>query len=222
METVAVVSQKGGAGKTTLVLHLAVAWAAAGQNTAVIDLDPQASATKWADRRKVEMPVVLSAHASRLQHEMQRVRETGGNTLVLDTAPHLDSAALAAAKAANLVLVPCRSAILDLEAVSNTLDLVRTVGKPTLVVMNAVGPQGSEAAEASEAIEALGVMVCPVRLVNRVAFARALISGQVAQEFQPRGKAAKEIEQLHACICAYMNACTNGENRHGEQVRGGT
>ena len=222
MKTIAVVSQKGGVGKTTLALHLAVAWATAGRNTAVLDLDPQASAAKWSDRREAEMPVVLSAHASRLEHEMQRVRDTGGDVLILDTAPHLDSATLTAAKAADLVLVPCRPAILDLEAVTNTLDLIQTTGKPTVVVLNAVGAQGGEAIEASEAIAALDVTVCLPRLVNRVAFARALISGQVAQEFQPRSKAAREIERLHACICAYMHTCTREGHKHDEQVRGGT
>ena len=106
MKTIAVVSQKGGSGKTTLALHLAVASAEAGSNTAVIDLDPQASAANWSDRREAELPVVLSAHARRLPHEIRRVRETGGEMLYLDTAPHSDSAALEAAAAADLVLVP--------------------------------------------------------------------------------------------------------------------
>ena len=66
MNAIAIVSQKGGSCKTTLALHLAVASAAAGRNTAVIDLDPQASSTHWLDRRTAEVPVVLSAHASRL------------------------------------------------------------------------------------------------------------------------------------------------------------
>ena len=121
MKTIAIVSQKGGSGKTTLALHLAVASAAAGHNTAVIDLDPQASAANWSDRRRAELPVVLSAHASRLPHEIRRVREIGGEMLYLDTAPHSDSAALEAARAADLVLIPCRPAILDLEAITNTL-----------------------------------------------------------------------------------------------------
>ena len=90
MQTVALISQKGGSGKTTIALHLAVAFASSGRNTAVIDLDPQASATNWSDRRKAELPVVISAHASRLQHEMRRVRDAGCELLVLDTAPHSD------------------------------------------------------------------------------------------------------------------------------------
>ena len=221
MKIVAVISQKGGAGKTTLTLHLATAAALAGYNAAVIDLDPQASAAKWSDRREAELPVVLSAHASRLKHEMERVKEMGGDVLFLDTAPHSDSAALEAAKIADLILVPCRAAILDMEAIVNTLDLVRTTKKPIFVVMNAVAPQGKEREEAVEAITALGVPVCPHRLVERVAYARSLVSGHTAQEFEAEGKAAQEVEQLHAFTCAQLNIPTHHseENRHEQQIR---
>ncbi len=206
METIAIISQKGGAGKTTLALHLATASASAGRNTAIIDLDPQASAAKWSDRREAEIPVVISAHASRLAHELARVKESGGELVILDTAPHSDSAALEAAKVADLVLVPCRPAILDLEAITNTLDLVRAVNGNVHVVMNAVAAQGNEAAEAAEAIAGLNVSVCPAQLVNRVAFSRALISGQTAQEFEPDGKAAAEAQALHTFMCAHIHA----------------
>lgn len=213
MKTIAIISQKGGAGKTTLALHLATASALAGSNTAIIDLDPQASAANWGDRREAELPVVLSAHASRLSHEMKRVEDMGGDILIIDTAPHSDSAALEAAKAADLVLVPCRPAILDIEAIANTLDLVKTTGTPIAVVMNAVAPQGSEAAEAAEAIAALEVEVCPVQLRQRVAFSRALITGQSAQEFEPDGKASGEAEQLHAFMCARVQLPTREPQR---------
>jgi chromosome partitioning protein len=205
MRTVAIISQKGGSGKTTLALHLATAAALEGRNTAIIDLDPQASAANWSDRRSSELPVVLSAHASRLAHEMKRVEDMEGELLIIDTAPHSDSAALEAAKAADLILVPCRPAILDIEAISNTLDLVRTTGTPIFVVMNAVAPQGNEAAEAAEAISGLDVGVCPVQLRQRVAFSRALIGGQSAQEYEPGGKAAREAKELHAFMCAHLN-----------------
>ena len=204
MRVVSVISQKGGAGKTTLALHLAVASSIEGRNTAVIDLDPQASAAKWADRRSKDVPVVLSAHASRLPNEMGRVRESGGEAVMLDTAPHSDSAALEAAKASDLVLIPCRPAILDMEAINNTLDLVRTTGKPIFVVMNAVAPTGQEAQEAADAIAGLKVEVCPVRLVNRIAFARSLIAGLTAQEYEPSGKAAAEAAWLHEFTCAHL------------------
>ncbi len=216
MKTVAIISQKGGAGKTTLALHLATSSALQGRNTAIIDLDPQASAANWSDRRVAEVPVVLSAHASRLSHEIGRVKDMDGDLLIIDTAPHSDSAALEAAKAADLILVPCRPAILDIEAISNTLNLVKTTGKPVFVVMNAVAPQGNEAKEAAEAIAELGVEICPVQLRQRVAFSRALISGQSAEEFEPDGKAAQEASQLYAFMCEHLH--TFARKAEGEVV----
>ena len=200
MKTVAVISQKGGAGKTTLTLHLAVASALSGQNTAVIDLDPQASAANWGNRRDTEVPVVLSAHASHLRREVTRVAIIGGEMLYLDTAPHSDGSALEAAKLADLVLIPCRPAILDLEALNNSLAFIRTAHKPICVVLNAITPIGHDADQAVEALKGLGVEICPVRLGHRVAFARSLISGQVAQEFDPKGKAAGEMDRLHQFV----------------------
>ena len=204
MRVVSVISQKGGSGKTTLAVHLAVASSLAGRNTAIIDLDPQASAAKWADRREATEPVVLSTHASRLTHEMGRVRDSGGERLFVDTAPHSDSAALEAAHESDLVLIPCRPAILDMEAISNTLRLMQTTGTPIFVIMNAVAAQGREATEAAEAIAGLDVSVCPVHIVQRIAFSRSLITGQSAQEFERRGKAAGEVSRLHDFVCAHL------------------
>jgi len=149
MQTIAIISQKGGAGKSTLATHLAVEAAKQGKNTAVIDLDPQASATSWGDRREAELPVVISAHASRLPQQMELVRKNGGELLILDTAPHSDSAALAAARASDLVLVPCLPNIFDIEAAMNTVSLLKAVDTPFFVVLNEVAPVGS--AEADEA-----------------------------------------------------------------------
>ncbi|MDE0166381.1 MAG: ParA family protein [Bryobacterales bacterium] len=197
MNTIAIVSQKGGSGKTTLALHLAVASAAAERRTAVIDLDPQASAANWSDRREAELPVVLSAHASRLPREIARVRETGGEMLYVDTAPHSDSAALEAARSSDLVLIPCRPAILDLEAITNTLAFLRTTGTPVLVVLNAIAATGQDARLAEQALSSHQVETCPVRIGRRIALARALVIGQAAQEFEPGGKAAREVRMLH-------------------------
>lgn len=211
MKTVSILAQKGGVGKTTLAVHLAVA-SSAHRNTALVDLDPQASAAQWADRREAETPVVLSAHASRLPQEKERVADAGGELLVVDTAPHSSSAALAAAQAANLILLPCRPAILDLEAVSSTLTLVRTIrpSPPVVVVLNGVQPRGRDADEAAAAVRSLGVDVATARVVNRVLFARALITGHTAEELRPKGKAAKDIARVHAYVCAHLNTGEKG------------
>ena len=207
MKTIAIVSRKGGSGKTTLALHLAVASAAAGRNTAVIDLDPQASAANGSDRREAERPVVLSAHASRLPHEIARVRGTGGEMLYVDTAPHSDSAALEAARTADLVLIPCRPAIFDLEAITNTLAFLRTTRTPVLVVLNAIAATGQHERLATEALSAQQVETCPVRLGRRIAFARALVSGQAAQQFEPGGQAAREVRKLHTFVLRRLQDC---------------
>ena len=222
MKTIAIVSQKGGSGKTTLALHLAVASDTAGRNTAVIDLDPQASAANWSARRSAELPVVLSAHARRLPQEMQRVWETGGEVLYLDTAPHSGSTALKAAWAADLVLIPCRPAILDLEAITNTLAFLSTTGKPVAAVLNAVEHTRQDAAQAEQALAAHQVRTCPARMDRRIAFTRALINGQTAQEFEPDGKAAREIEHMHTFVCDLMRMFTplhNGVPSNDQQIR---
>ena len=90
MLTIALVSQKGGSGKTTLALHLAVASAQTGRHAAIIDLDPQASAAHWADRREAALPTVLAAPASRLRPELDRALAAGvGRTLTAKRQAHL-------------------------------------------------------------------------------------------------------------------------------------
>ena len=123
---------------------------------------------------------------------------------MIDTAPHADRTALETAKASDLVLVPCRPSILDLEAMTSTLDLIRTTGTPLWAVLNAVAPAGAETAEAAAALAALDVAVCPVRIGRRVVLARALVSGLTAQEVEPAGKAAAEISQLYKLVAAHI------------------
>ena len=106
MWTVAILSQKGGSGKTTLALHLGVAAERAGQVAAVIDLDPQASAAQWKDSRPIETPVVVSMPAARLAQALDTARGAGADLALIDSAPHAGDDALAAAEAADLVLYP--------------------------------------------------------------------------------------------------------------------
>jgi chromosome partitioning protein len=221
MKIISVISQKGGAGKTTIALHLAVAAAQKGMNTAIIDLDPQASSSKWGDRREQELPVVVSAHASRLNQVIETAGSTGGELVILDTAPHSDKTALDAARVSDLVLIPCRPSILDLEAIANSLDLAKLAGTPAVVVLNGVAASGHEADEAAEAIKSLGGVLCPVRITSRIAYPRSIVYGKTAQEYEPSGKAAQEIEQLHKFTRAQLNM--NTETKKGasnvKQVR---
>jgi chromosome partitioning protein len=104
---------------------------------------------------------------------------------------------MAAARAADLVLIPCRPGILDLRAIGSTADLVKLAGKPAFVVLNATPPRAVNLlADAREAVGVHGVDVAPVAIQQRAAFAHALTAGQTAEEYAPDSKAAEETSAL--------------------------
>ena len=205
MKTIAILSQKGGAGKTTLAINLSVAASSIKKQSAIIDLDPQASAANWHDAREQESPVVVSAQPSRLKQVLDAANEAGASFVFIDSAPHSESAALAAARAADLVLIPCRPAILDIRAISNTIDLVNLAGTKAAVVLNCVPPRGSLADEAEEAVASYGVSLAPVRIGQRAAFVHSVTSGLSVHEYEPKGKAAEEISRLYRWIAKQVN-----------------
>jgi chromosome partitioning protein len=197
MLTLALASQKGGSGKTTLALHLATEAAMRGVKALLIDLDPQASAARWADRRGDRAPDVTSEHPARLVAALAAAEAQGYGLVVLDTAPHADQAALQAARAADLVAVPCRPSIIDLDAIGATLDLCQLAKRPALVVLNAAPIRSRVVEDAAEAVRKLGGHVASVIIRERVAFRHALVDGRVAGEYEPGGGAAREITALY-------------------------
>lgn len=201
MQIISLIAQKGGTGKTTLSLSLAVAAHQAGRTVVIIDLDPQASATNWADRREVGAPVAISAQASRLQSVIDTARENGVDMLIIDTPPKSESASLAAARAADLILVPCRPQIYDLETIPATKEIVNLAGDaPALVVLNAVPPQGRRHEESVQVIQNMGLPVASKYFVQRAAFGDAPNAGLTALEYDPDGKAASEIRELYRMV----------------------
>src|SRR6266851_6259721 len=198
MYTVAMLSQKGGTGKTTLALHLAVAAEKAGQRAVVIDLGPHASAAEWKDSRQGETPVVVPVPSTRLPQAVQAAQDGGAELALIDTAPHAGDVALAAAESADLVLIPCRAGILDLRAIGTTARAVKLAGKTAYVVLNAVPPRASHIlADARAAVSVHGLEVAPVALRQRAAYVHALTAGQTAQEYEPKGKADEEMTKLY-------------------------
>jgi chromosome partitioning protein len=202
VKTISFISQKGGVGKTTLAIHLAVAFAADGMNVVVLDLDPQASAAEWKDFREQEMPGVIAIPSSRLPKVLKELEEKGADVVILDTAPHSEGTALDAARAADLILVPCQPSIMDLRAMRKTTDLLKHVLKPTYAVLNGVSVQGGAALSTERAIAAeFKIDVCPIRISDRVAFSRCLITGLSAEEFEPEGKASREVRKFYRWVC---------------------
>jgi chromosome partitioning protein len=208
MKVISVVSQKGGVGKSTLSIHLATAAAIKKKEAALIDLDPQASASKWGDSREAETPAIISCQASRLEKVLAAAEEGGADLIVIDSAPHSESAALAAIRIADLILIPCQPSILDLRAISDTIDLVRLAKKSAMpsaskaiAILNAVPTRGSLGDEAAEAIKQYEIPIAPVRISSRTAFVRCLSAGLTVMEYEPKGKAAEEIWQLYKWVC---------------------
>ncbi|MFE1603318.1 ParA family partition ATPase [Methylobacterium sp. ID0610] len=198
MRTIAIISQKGGVGKTTVAVHLAVAGAQAGYRTALVDLDPQATARKWGDKRQADEPEVIGDHAERLPQLVEAAQSNGADLLIIDTAPNADRASLAAARAADLILIPCRPAAFDLEAIEATRDLASIARKPAWVVLSSAPARSAVVEEARRGLEGQGAQVAPQVVHQRVAYSYSVIDGRTAEEYEPGGKAAEEIAALFA------------------------
>ena len=210
MHTIAIVNQKGGSGKSTLAECLAVAATLDGKAAAILDLDPQGTVYAWSKRREDENPPVLSVTAANYKDEWQALKDAGADLIIIDTPARLQESVMNAASLADLVIVPAKPTIKDLERVEDSIRLacLRTV-IPTFVVLNQVRPQLGRSVEAEKAIAAQRYPVCPVRIGHRVAFEDADVSGQTPQETEPQGKAAHEIQQLYKYVCKILHQLTN-------------
>lgn len=200
MKTAAVISQKGGAGKTTLALHLAGAATASGVVSLILDTDPQATASKWSQWRTGAEPEVIDcASPPLLAKKLDQAAGLGAEFAVIDTPPHADSMSAAACRVADLILIPCRPRAFDLDAIQTTADLVKASGKPGYVVFTA-GPQRAIHlyAEAAEIVAGFGLHVAPVVMSERAAYHHATGAGKLAAEIEPDGKAAAEVAALWA------------------------
>ncbi len=204
MRILTIAAQKGGSGKTTLALSLAVAAHLDGRRVRVFDLDPQATAAAWGDRRGVDAPLVESLQPARLQQALANT-QAAADLVVIDTPPRLDHGTLGAVRAADVLLIPCRPSVFDLETLGNTLDLVRFSGTTAavLAVMNAVPARAqlfnrTLLAKARAVIESAGLEVCPVTVGQRSVFDKASLRGRGVQELEADGKAADEVAELYS------------------------
>lgn len=199
MYSIAVVAEKGGVGKTTTALTLAVAAVHAGRKVAVFDLDPQATAAQWTDRRDSEFPWIVATPATRLDAAIASAKRQGVDLIVIDTPPRSGTDAVEAARRSDLVVVPVEPHLYALETLQKLGDLLKLAGStPALFVVCKAAIQGKEAEQAIKYIKGQGFDVCPVVLHLRAAHRHAGNVGQTAQEFEPAGKAAAESIQLYA------------------------
>ena len=197
MLKVAIVSQKGGSGKTTLALNLAIAAEQAGRAALVLDLDPQGSASAWGKGRTAIAPVVTAAQAHDLETTLEKADAHAAALVLMDTAPHAEQTALSAARHADLVLIPCRPSLLDLRAIAASRDIAALAKTPAVAVLNGCQAATRLPDQAAEALDAQELELAPVRLGQRIDFVHAVTAGVGVLELRPSGAAAQEIRALH-------------------------
>jgi chromosome partitioning protein len=197
---ITIAQQKGGAGKTTLAAHLALAWAATSR-VAIIDIDPQASLAAWFRLRRERLGAlapgieVAALGGWRVIGEVER-QARSHDVVVIDTAPHAETEARIAVRAASLVLVPVQPSPMDVWATRPTLDLARQERVPSLLVLNRVPARANLTEAMAAELAQLGAPVAAAQIGNRVALAAALAEGRGILEAAPQSRAAEEIVAL--------------------------
>jgi chromosome partitioning protein len=220
MKIAAILSEKGGVGKTTVTVHVGVAAHLAGLDVAIIDLDPQTSAADWADQRgDGTKPEAVAIPPARLDKLLADLRANGTDLVLIDTPREANNAGYIAAKAADFVLIPFKRGGFDFRALKRTLDLCRVANKRPCVLLNGlrIGANRVEA-DAREALAAKILQlehecdIAPVVVHDRAAYVTASITAQTAQETDPASDAAAEIDALFLWIAGQLGLSTTPQH----------
>jgi chromosome partitioning protein len=210
MKILSIISQKGGTGKTTIAENLAVASSLDGRKTVLIDLDSQPTSASWGDRRQRihpdDDPTVISAQVARLPQILDVCRREKAELVIIDTPPRTAEATHQASKAADLVLVPIRPSLNDVETLPALAELLRLAGKSerAFVVINAAPARGSRHLDAEKIAESHRLEVAPVILRLRQDYGDAPNAGQGVIEFARAGQAASEFSRLWKFVSELM------------------
>lgn len=211
MRTIALVTQKGGSGKTTVAASLSVAAMQAGEKVAALDLDPQGSLGNWGDGREADFPAVDRLKPEQLPDLpkiLQALAAQGFTLAVLDTTGMVSTSGNLAMQAADLALIPARPSRLDLQATMPTIEALMRLGmrdRFAFVLNQCPAGRSARTTEAASGLAMFGVMAEPA-LTVRADHQDALASHKGVTEYAPDGKAADEIRQLWAWADRKMKA----------------
>jgi chromosome partitioning protein len=215
MHAIAFVTQKGGAGKSTLAACLAVAAQEAGERVFLVDMDPQGSLLSWGQSRDAETPLVDTITPVKLDTALATLAGNGYTLAMIDTAGADTAAAAAAMRAADLCLIPARPTAFDIRATEKTRDALKTLSREYAFILNQCppGPRSSRAHDGARALELMGGLVTPM-IASRVDYQTAAVTGQGVTELNPQGKAAEEMRELWASVKRRL-----GVRKHGKAAR---
>lgn len=197
----AVIAEKGGVGKTMLACTMASIAAKKKKKVALLDLDPQPTATNWHDRRELHNVNVISCQVARLKENIKNQIDNGANFIVIDTAGKASDAAIAAARAASFVLIPIQASVSSIETLTKVRDVLELAGMPPYsVVVNDAPMQGQRHIETQEIIRDEGFEIAPTVIHHRVLHGDAANLGSTSVEVDEKSKAAGEVLALYDYI----------------------
>jgi len=226
MHVICLLSQKGGAGKSTVVQSLAVCAHQHGKSTLIVELDPQGTLKDWSNRREAVHPEVHQTLPQSIGDVLSTARDRGVDWVFLDTPGHHNPAAVAAARYADLILIPCKIlSMKDVDAILPTIKEAEQSSKPTFVVMNQVPPNAPKLVRNRQlAIQKhYNIKVLSLYLSRRADFEYCDTRGLSAAEYNPQGAAAAEIEKLYVLlqslllIAKFENGPVQPVTTHSEQ-----
>jgi chromosome partitioning protein len=201
MRTIAFVTQKGGAGKSTLASSISVAARQAGEKVFIVDMDPLQSLVKWSQSRKSTDVPVEFVPPEKLSKALAALEKKGITLVVIDAPGQSSEYSLAAIRAADLCIIPARPNVFDLWASEKTRAYVKEKGKDYVFLLNQCPPaqQNSRVEQGAKALHAMGGLLSPL-ISARVDYQEAARLGLGVHEFNPDGVAAQEIKELWSSI----------------------
>lgn len=213
MRTLSLLAQKGGAGKTTLAVHLALMAEAHNERVALIDTDPQGSAAGWWRARKLPTPFLAQCHPKHLAKAIAAAAKRGCTVCIVDTPPHAGQISYLIAEQVDFNLIPCRPSLFDLRAIGKTVDMIAHLNAPAGIVINAAPPNRGDnempaTVQARKVLARYNLPIAPIAIPERPAYAHPMQDGRAYIEHFPTGKPAKDIEQLWTWVRQQLGEAT--------------
>jgi chromosome partitioning protein len=219
MKTIAVIGRKGGSGKTTVATHLAIGLQLRGYKTVLADSDPQKSSAALLEGRREPGPRVMATSGPKLFALQVAAMRSGADALVIDTPAVVEEGVIHAVVLADLSLLVVRPTFLDIAAAQRTSEIVRSLRKASLVVLNQA-PASRDNIEspavrrAREALQFLRLPVAPAVIHTRAPYQWGLERGRSVEEADPMGPAAAEMSAL----CDFVDRFAFAGARHAAQA----